>query len=427
MSVRLEALSFNHDPRSHDGDALNIRLDASRSLAVPEWRRGRSVRPADAPAAYSLEATRGRTITVRARLSRQDRRLAAVEVRAVAPPVTQAYEPWLSTLLGPFAAVPSLYWSYWTALTSIAVSLPRPDGGPVLGEVAPRVVAFDAAGRADVVLPLTGTRIWTRGVGAEDMEWHWQWRPSPGVPWTVFAVTRHRIYTLIDVPTAPWRQTPYTAANTQLPWRDVLEFACAWARGASDADAAAELVTAAVFGLGPGLVSYDCPGGGITHYTLPFTPHFDCTAFLERLRGGLGNGYYLNCTDCAAIVSTFANAVGCDLWQSTMGFRGVPFFQVNPIRSIGAAGWSTPCGWGAFDYHEVAWKGDCGVDDEVFDACLEVDADVDPTVWPHMPRLPTNMLFGFAGDGQYRDRLAAVAGRADCEPVPSTRVRRMVF
>ena len=33
----------------------------------------------------------------------------------------------------------------------------------------------------------------------------------------------------------------------------------------------------------------DCPGGGSSHYSFGA---FDCTAFLERLRGGPGNGYY---------------------------------------------------------------------------------------------------------------------------------------
>jgi hypothetical protein len=48
-------------------------------------------------------------------------------------------------------------------------------------------------------------------------------------------------------------------------------------------------------------------------------PNFECTQFVERLRGGNGNGIYANCSDCATIVASFANVLGCDLWQSRMG------------------------------------------------------------------------------------------------------------
>jgi hypothetical protein len=233
------------------------------------------------------------------------------------------------------------------------------------------------------------------------------------------------VYTVLDVPTAPWVQSIDTA-NTQLPWADVLDFACAWARGATDADEAAALITQSVYDLGPEVLAYDCPGGGITHYTIPILDYFNCSEFIDRLRGGVGNGYYLNCTDCAAIVSTFANAVGCDLWQSTMGARGFPFFGTNPFLAIGSGRWERACGWGAFDYHEVAWKNGCAADDAVFDACVKLDAGSDPLLPPFIGVVPVNARFGRPGDGLYRDRLAAPSGRFDCEPQPHTRQRRPV-
>jgi hypothetical protein len=118
------------------------------------------------------------------------------------------------------------------------------------------------------------------------------------------------------MPTGPWQQAPYNAVNKQVPWTEVLDYACSWAAGAMTADDAAGKVTDAVHNLGPGTFRYDCPGGGSPRYA---SPGFDCTAFLDRLRGGAGNGVYVNCSDCATIVSTFANALGADLWQSRMG------------------------------------------------------------------------------------------------------------
>ena len=101
-------------------------------------------------------------------------------------------------------------------------------------------------------------------------------------------------------------------------------------------------------------------------------------------------------------------------------------FALNEILAIGSSVWQTACGWSGFSYHEVAWKGACTANEEVFDGCLEVDGDVDPTTPPHIPLLPINLRFGNPGDGQYRDRLATPAGRPNCAPQPATRQRRTV-
>jgi hypothetical protein len=256
--------------------------------------------------------------------------------------------------------------------------------------------------------------------------WRWQYRRKPADPWTDFATSRHRIYVVLEVPTAPWSQAPYSAANVALPWTDVLDYACAWAVLKTGRDAAARALTQEIFDLGPSVITYDCPGGGSSNYAFG---SFDCTAFVERLKGGIGNGIYVNCTDCATILSTFANAVGCDLWQAEMGY----FFGLNRIQGIGSAVFepvcdSCGCGWnGAFSYHEVAWKGAVNDDDRIFDACLLVDGDADPTAAPHTPMLVANMRFGAPGDGDYRDRLSTPAGRPSCDPQPTTRQRRAII
>jgi hypothetical protein len=229
-----------------------------------------------------------------------------------------------------------------------------------------------------------------------------QARPAPFV--ASFAVTRHRIYILIDVPTRPWNQAPFGSANTQLPWTDVLDYACRWAEGATSTDMAAALVTQSVYNLGPSVVTYDCPGGGSSHYSWL---NFDCTAFIDRLHGGIGNGVYVNCSDCAAIVSTFANALGSDLWQSRMGWG----FDLNQLLAIGSSTWQTACGWSGFSYHEVAWEGTCTANDSA----------------PRVPLLPQDLPFGNVGDLHYRDRLATPAGRPNCNPQPTTRQRRTVI
>ena len=248
------------------------------------------------------------------------------------------------------------------ALIDVVLALLRLLFGNVLGVVKPTRVHFVAGTTGPVALSLVGARVAAVPVGVHTTEWRWQYRTGRG-PWHELAVTRHRIYVLVDVPTAPWQQAPYSPSNTQLPWTEVLDVACRWGAPAATADQAAAKVTAAVYALGPGTVEYDCPGGGSSHYS---SGGFACTAFLDRLHGGFGNGRYVNCSDCGTIVSAFANALGCDLWSSRMGYG----FGLNELLAIGSSTWQTACGWGGFNYHEVAWNGACTAGDEVWDGCL---------------------------------------------------------
>ena len=406
MSVQLLAVKFNHDPNSATADALNLRKNFTQFVNVPEWQRGVSVNPEDSPAAYALAQVQGNTVTIQAKFKRLSAALQTVEVRAVDAVVDP---PGKDGCLG--------------IIMQIMRIIIRALFGNVLGEVAARSVTFGAGGETGFeTFQLQNTKLDGTFVGIRTTTWRWQYRANPSDPWIDFDTSTHRVYLLLDTPTAPWQQLPYTSGNTQLPWTEVLDYACNWGMGTTTAIDTACEVTRNVYQLGPGTVTYDCPGGGNTHYA---SPTFNCTAFLDRLRGGVGNGYYVNCSDCATFVSTFANVLGCDLWQSRMS--GSWGFGLNPMLGIGSTTWQPACGWSSFNYHEVAWTGACGVNDRVYDACLQVDGDADPTAPPHTALLPCNMRFGNTGDGDYRDRLATPAGRPNCNPQPATQKRRAVI
>jgi hypothetical protein len=381
--VRLEALTLAHDPTDPSSSALALRRDAATTVTLPEWRRAASVNPEDSPVSYAV--------------ARLDSPAVLAQVRRLEPTLAG----------GQLRAGPS----------------------SPLGSVESTTVAFAADDDLVTVrATVSHQQLGLRAPDVFDVIWQWQWRTDPADDWDDLDETELRVYVLLDVPTAPWQQSPADAGNVQLPWTTVLDHACRWARGAGTAGAAAAQITQAVYDLAPELIEYGCPILAATQYS---TPSFDCTAFLDRLRGGLGNGRYVNCTDCATIVSTFANALGCDLWQSTMWTLAAdgkldPFFT-NEIVAIGASGWSTPCGWLGFNYHEVAWTGDCGVNDEVYDACLLVDGDGDPVDTPHVPLLSTGLRFGNPDELEYRARLATPAGRAKCAPQPQTRQRRAIM
>jgi hypothetical protein len=401
----LEAIKLNHNPAGATTDALNMRRNKTTFVTVPEWRRGVSVLPADSVAAYSIADTTGHTLTIQAQFSCTEPGKRTFEVRAVDPTVDPPAPEGCSRGCLPL----------WRLLASIVRALV----GNVLGDVTPKQVTCSHGQTGWETFELANTRVDQVGVGIHETTWRWQYRQHPSDPWTDFETSRHRIYVLLDLPKAPWVQSPYDPSNTQLPWVEVMDYACQWAVLKTDKDEAAAAVTARINGLGPSLIEYDCPGGGGTHYG------GNCTAFLDRLKGGTGNGKYVNCSDCATFVSTFANILGCDLWQSQMGWD----FDLNPILAIGESVWYPGCpDWllPSFTYHEVAWKGACLETDRIFDACLHVDGDADPTTAPHSPLLPTNMLFGAPGSGAYRDRLATPSSWTACAPQPTTKTHRMI-
>jgi hypothetical protein len=408
--------------------ALTLRFNRALPLVTPEWR---APGVAGAVACYALERLAAGRLTVRAHLEASGpdagRR---VEIRAIPRPL-EPFAWWPSSI------APALTWpsptssAYWLMLyRALAADPVTGSAQSAFGEIGTQAVTIPTSGVLAHDFDVSRSQIARHGVNTHTVRWRWQYRHDSSDGWTDLAFTQFTAHVVLSTPTLPWVQSPITHLNTQLPWVEVLALACAWAAGATTTEAAATRITEAVNGLGrTGVLAYDCDGSDLTHIG---TPHytllpgvFDCSEFLERVRGGLGNGRFVNCSDCASAVSTFANILGCSLSQSRM-FGLVPF-PLNPTRSIGSLGWLSACGTGVYSMHEVAWTGDCGEDDLVFDACLELDGDADPTRPPHQAHLPVGMRFGAPGQGLYRDRLAAPAGRLVCEPQPLFRQRRFVI
>jgi hypothetical protein len=221
-------------------------------------------------------------------------------------------------------------------------------------------------------------------------------------------------------PAAPWTGAPFLDANITLPWSDVLAISCTWAAGATNASEAALLITSRLYSLGPELFEYGCPVFGREMYTSSVLAVFDCSAFVERINGGEGNGRFVNCTDCACIISTFANVLGARLWQSRMGVY-VPAFLTRDIRTIGSTRWSSPCALGlGFMFHEVAWNGNAAEVDAVYDGSLLVNANLGRTGFI-VPLLAAGLGFGPAFGGQYRSMLAQQQDQLICRAATEER------
>jgi hypothetical protein len=389
--VTLRSISYNHDPMANAHEALSIRQNLLTSITIPEWVPGRPL----ARAAYAIA---GLAAAVRIRASFQ-----------VDNPAGHAFRI-------------------------------RAAGGGMLGGIDATLVDFAEGNIRTVTLDLNHQTIVAAGIRFEDSVWTWEYQVDEGA-WEPMAVSNHRIYVLLDRPTGPWVQAP-DSINLNLPWTDILDRVCHadWAGGAITADDAAARITTKVND-NANLV-YD--GGSHYIFTNPlFFQYFQCSQFLTFLATGVGGGNRVNCTDCASIVTTFANAIGCSLYTWRMSDRsGQPQpFKCNPIIAIGANAWAPPFGGDGYAYHEVAFKSDWGLIAFVNDACLKVNTGTTPwqapaegtpgglptgpphypfTSLPVMPAIPIPPLA--EGENTYRERLAAnvLEGLPRCQLEPGT-------
>lgn len=383
-TVVLDNLSFDYDPTGVAVDGLTLRKNYADNVRVPEWVKGMTV-AADSPCAYAITAIAGKTPTIKATFT-------------------------------------------ISATTSQTVNIRATTTG-ILGSIDPITVDFSRATSIPVTLNLSHQTLAAGGVQRQDMTWTWQYQIAGG-PWTTITTSSHRVYVLLSPPTPPWKQTA-NRYDTQLPWTDVLDYACAWAAGATTSDAAINMITTKV-NSNIGLV-YDTALGASV-YTDKGTPNnFLCSQFISYLNTGGGKGNIVNCRDCATIVSSFTNIVGASLFASIMFNQSAPAngFACNQILAIGVTTWAVPFR-GSFSYHEVAWTGAGSYTDPLYDACLQYDSGPNP--WgagPHTAFLPLKVPFTTQGinpplpiatpftSSSYRERLAAnsSAGIGSCIPV----------
>lgn len=369
MTISLEAISFNHDPVSATRDAFTIRKNQIADVTLPEWKRGTTL-PADSPALYTIGQLSENRLTIKAQFSRQTADPSDVQVHAVGR------------------------------------------SGNVLGDVKSRNISFKN-GLSEFELFELDSPQPNPGVGVCDIVWDWF------VGGTFLQTTEHRIYTIVKAPEAPWGQQGSSFPGFQLPWTEVLEHSCRQATGARDEDEATAKLTRWVNALGQSKLKYDDQGGGCSRFTIGNMSVFKCTSFLDALNNGHGTRETVNCNDCATILSSFANILGCELQQSRIGFE----FKTNLIQKIGSV---VPAEQ-PFKFHEVAWKFPASGSPAVFDCCLQLDGDNDLTDDNFSPILGINLPMGVPTGTGYLGRLIkdTPRGRA-CREWRNTRIQRKI-
>lgn len=404
MILQVTAIQFSQGENQGAASALKLRKNAFQTLPPVEWIRDINTRLEPSMVAYAISQVRAHSrrvvVRVKFKVSQASTLPASISIRAMQPPLN----------IGP---------NLWSTLLLNNIS--------ILGDVKEQTIPIAQNGETPFIsFELKNHTLDTWGVGIFESFWNWQFREKPHQPWESFDKTQHRVYILLNEPTLPFSQD--FPGDALLPWTDILDYACDWAAGSRTEDEATGRITGRLFSMGPTFLEYNCVNflpAYVQTLDLSGNSFFNCTNFLLHLKTNNINRFII-CSDCAAIVSTFANIVGCDLWQSKMETPGL-MFRVNDILAIGGFGWQTPCGVPGFAYHEVAWKGNCTSADRIFDACLAVDGSFSLSDPIRVPLLPVNMLLGSQGSGQYRDRLVFPPDWQLSEPRPQTRLRRMLI
>lgn len=174
-------------------------------------------------------------------------------------------------------------------------------------------------------------------------------------------------------------------ASPDLPWVAVVDEATKKIAGtANDAPKARSILVQHIYeevGL-----AYDRKSGASAYTNYVGSPswsaaRFYLSDFMKRARGKI-----VNCTDCASILSTYANMIGAKLHYSIIGWS----FKLNPIMGIGSTTFGSPFDSGGmgFSYHAVTTPDSTATID---DATLAVDGDSDPKVAPYTKLLVQNL------------------------------------
>ena len=224
---------------------------------------------------------------------------------------------------------------------------------------------FGAAGLSD---PVSFASDRPASGGVEDSIWSLAWhvRTEGGV--TTLGATEHRVFRVLGRPTSPWGQAPL--------WVGALELACQWARGATRQTEVAAAITHSL-NTHP-LIRYH----GTT--TLGAYTFFLSTFLLLLSREAV---FHINCTDCASVIATLGNLLGCDLEERRL-------FEVNTRPFLKMSGDPTlESDWieRRWIYHEVGWRSGSGPKGQIFDGSLQLDADMNDRDTLRVPRAAADL------------------------------------
>ena len=256
-------------------------------------------------------------------------------------------------------AVRAMFTSEDPSVTTATIRA-RAMNGDAFGHIAPFPVTF-AGGEATANVSVLQS---VRAVGKHKVRWQWQARLGNGGTFKDLQATEHTIYTVLGEPTAPWE--PDGTDPSTLPWVEALDRACGWAQGAVDTTTCLNNIARSVFALGD---ERKLVYGGSPNFVE--SNRFKIEKFMDYMASPRNCSHTTHtpycfqpdCSDIAAIVSTFANLVGAESGQMVLDVEFEQDFRTASVCVIG----ETHPEKRSFAQHEVAWVEGRK---RVWDACL---------------------------------------------------------
>ena len=215
------------------------------------------------------------------------------------------------------------------------------------------------------------------------------------------------IYFIPHKPNLPWmvsgNEPNYD--KTQNPWIDALDMLLEW--GVKNKNDVVEIAIQITEHVNLNLnLKYATNNKGRSSVTSGDI--FDCSIFISNLANLKPDKIPpVNCTDCATVVSTFANLLGANLYQTRFGGYSLAGFDCNKVIVIGETSWKYPfedIGGKGFSYHEIAFLGERVYTNKIFDACLKVNQNAanNPNA-SKVALLPSNQQFAALSDWEYKE------------------------
>lgn len=189
-------------------------------------------------------------------------------------------------------------------------------------------------------------------------KWKWTFRNVDGVstPEQHLATSTNKVYIILAQPTLPW-----TTTGTTQVWTNVLDWSCEWAKGQTSLPGAAAAVAQHLWD--------SSVTGGYYKYGSQYTDKKTGDMFLTNFLNNMPVIGYVNCYDMSKSSVSFGSVLGCDLNH----FYTEGWGYMNCVKAIGKD-WN--CGE-EFGNHAFS-----KMNNKVYDACMAVDTDSNPTTAP---------------------------------------------
>ena len=210
-----------------------------------------------------------------------------------------------------------------------------------------------------------------------DISWRYKVRsPNGSNEWIDTGDTDNLRYYLV------WARPQFPQES---PWNRVLEMAVDWAEGDESAEEALGHVTEEIYNSG---FVYDVTNGHSSFIN-------DGIFYLSSCLDTWGNSS-VNCADTSNICCIFGNAIGCNssitmfIHNNTDLDNGYYVsYLINYVKLLGRQ-WANSISnqvRKGFDYHAIS-----SIISNIYDPCLLIDNDSDPTQSPHTGLLPKGLL-----------------------------------